>query len=770
MINNSKEIQIPVIPIYNLLILPHVKFYIRLDNTYKQKCEEFMRTTKNAWIFVTLGHPQTKKLIRVGTVCFISRVEYNEDHILLHALGMFRAKFHDSIKTDDVEPFNPTKIVFLLDEPLNPSVDELELINQNINKVKTKIMDWLMLISKDVPNVMDMVIKSQQAINTINDFYKLEKFLNEIFTYTSFASIKVLVLILATDNINKRMELMIRCLNEMCKNFKQQKIQNEGVAEMLNGLNPEQKNDYGRLNKRYEKIKDIIPENIRVAIEEDLAKLKIVQGASESSEKSNIISHLEFLLGLPWGKYTASPTDFNKVKEILDADHYGLTHIKERIMEFLAVKQLNPKSRSSVLCFIGPPGVGKTSLGQSIARALNKKFIRISLGGIYDESEIRGHRRTYIGALPGKILQEIKRCGSLNPVFMIDEVDKIGRSAVHGDPSSALLEVLDPEQNFAFTDNYVATGVDLSQVLFITTANTNNIQKPLLDRMEVIYLPGYTEFEKTQIAKQFLVSRQLKECGLIDKIDVAFADEIISLIIRDYTDEAGVRELERKIAKVFRKIAKDYLLLKSEVRAFSMTEEFVRGALGPKIFQKNRARKTPVGVATALAWTETGGTILFVEAVQFNSRQEKKLSQTGSLGDVFKESIKIALSLIRSKYHPSYIDIDDNVFHVHVPEGSIPKDGPSAGITIFTALYSLISKKEVKEYFAMSGEINLEGMILPVGGIREKVIAAERAGIKEVILPRANEGDIEDIPQEIKSKVIFHFVNSVDEVIKIAFK
>jgi len=478
-------------------------------------------------------------------------------------------------------------------------------------------------------------------------------------------------------------------------------------------------------------------------------------------------TYLDWLLDLPWNVSTEDNLDIEAAQKVLDEDHYNLDKVKTRILEYLAVRKLKADMKGPILCFVGPPGTGKTSLGKSIARALERKFYRMSLGGIRDEAEIRGHRRTYVGALPGRIIQGIRKTSSNNPVFMLDEVDKIGID-FRGDPASALLEVLDPEQNFTFSDHYLGVEFDLSKVMFITTANIlDTIPPALRDRMEVLDLPGYTWEEKLKIAKEFLVPRQLKEHGLTNA-NLIFQDDAIKKIIGEYTREAGLRNLEREIATVCRRVAKE--VAKGVTELVSVTPEMIHKFLGPfKFFSELAERTSEPGVATGLAWTQAGGDIIFVEATKMPGK--KTLSLTGHLGDVMKESAEAALSYVRSKSKELGITDDfyeKNDIHIHVPAGAIPKDGPSAGITMFTALVSVLTDRPVRNDVAMTGEITLSGLTLPVGGIKEKVLAAHRVGIKSIILPKRNEKDLEEIPKGIREMMDFHFVERMDEVIDIA--
>lgn len=494
---------------------------------------------------------------------------------------------------------------------------------------------------------------------------------------------------------------------------------------------------------------------------------KLLRINPQAAEYPVLMNYVEFMLDLPWGEYTEDDFDLNKAKAILDKDHYGLEKVKNRILEYLAVLKLKQSMRGPILCLYGPPGVGKTSLGRSIAKALNRKYVRMSLGGVHDEAEIRGHRKTYVGAMPGKILQLIKKAQSSNPVFILDEIDKV-RSDFRGDPSSALLEVLDPEQNNTFMDNYLEVEYDLSKVLFIATANTlDTIQPALRDRMEIIEITGYTAEEKVEIAMRHLVPKQLAEHGL-KSADLKFNRKIIRYIIDKYTRESGVRNLERKIASVIRHVARAVAM--NEPYTKEVNEELVRKALGIETFEEELYQGNEIaGVVTGLAWTQAGGEILFVESSL--SKGKGNLTISGQLGDVMKESAMAALSYLKS--NAERLDIDPRVFqqydlHIHVPAGAVPKDGPSAGITIFTSLASLYTQRKVKAKIAMTGEITLRGKVLPVGGIKEKILAAKRSGIREIILSERNRKDVEEIEKHYLKGLKFHYVDTVDEVLKIA--
>jgi len=502
-------------------------------------------------------------------------------------------------------------------------------------------------------------------------------------------------------------------------------------------------------------------------VKEELEKqiVRLSQMHPESAETAVVRNYLDWMFALPWNKSTVDNLNLKKAKIILDEDHYGLDKVKERIVEYLGVRKLSRKIKGPILCFVGPPGVGKTSLGRSIARALGRKFIRISLGGVRDEAEIRGHRRTYVGALPGKIIQGLRRCRSNNPVFMMDEVDKIGAD-FRGDPSSALLEVLDPEQNYSFQDHYLGVPFDLSKVMFITTANLlDPIQPAFRDRMEVLRLPGYTEEEKLQIALYHLVPKQIEENALNEKL-ISFTKGSIKKIISLFTREAGVRNLEREIASVCRKVARR--VAEGEKKLTRVTSQSIENYLGPpKVFRDQLLQKNRVGVTTGVAWTATGGEILFVETIKMKGKGN--LFLTGSLGDVMKESAQAGLSYARAHSRELGISsqtFSQNDFHIHIPEGATPKDGPSAGITIATSLISVCTDLKVRRDVAMTGEITLRGNILPVGGVKEKVLAAQRAGVKKMVLPLANKKDLIDLPRKVIRDMEFIFIEEINEIFK----
>jgi ATP-dependent Lon protease len=526
------------------------------------------------------------------------------------------------------------------------------------------------------------------------------------------------------------------------------------------GEKDSEQSDIGALRERIEKAD--LPEEVLKEAKRELSRLEKLPSAAPDYHV--IRTYLEYVLELPWKTGTEDSLDIARARQILDEDHFGLKEVKERILEHLAVLKLNPHAKAPILCFVGPPGVGKTSLGQSIARALNRKFERMSLGGLHDEAELRGHRRTYIGAMPGRLIQAMRRAGANNPVLMLDDIDKVGHD-FRGDPAAALLEVLDPEQNKSFRDNYLDLAFDLSKVLFVTTANAlDTIPRPLLDRMEILRLAGYSEEEKIEIAYKYLIPRQLKESGVTEE-QCQLPEETVKKIIRDYTREAGLRRLERAIGRVTRKVA--LRLAEGETGAVTVNPDDLPEMLGPEQFsQEQMRRELPPGVATGLAWTETGGDVLYIEATLLPDG--KGLTLTGQLGEVMQESAKAAQSYLWS--HAGDFGIESSAFrkagvHIHVPAGAIPKDGPSAGVTMATALASLYTKLPARNDTAMTGEITLTGLVLPIGGIKEKVLAARRAGINRIVLPRANKKDLRELPEAVRKETEFIFADRVEDVL-----
>ena len=656
----------------------------------------------------------------------IFRVEAEIDDFVVENPEEIRAKMR--IFRDYIEKFHkaitPTSILerFTTEDPLIPIGEMLLLLplttEERVNLLKLKTVDEL-----------------------------LERMIELIITELELNKIKL--------DIERRVRENIE------KNQKQFYLR-EKLKEIQKELG-EEKSDIAVIEEKIKKAK--LPKEVKKKALEEFARLKILPPMSP--EYGVIRTYLEWLLSLPWKKRSRDNLDIEHARKVLDADHYGLKEQKERILEYLSVFKLKKKTKGEVICFVGPPGSGKTSLAKSIAKALGRKFVRVSLGGLHDESEIRGHRKTYVGAMPGKIIQQIKKAGTKNPVFLLDEIDKVGKDW-RGDPYAALMEVLDPEQNSTFQDNYLEVEFDLSEVIFITTANTTyTIPKPLLDRMEVIRLKGYLDFEKLNIAKYHLIPRETREMGLLPEL-VEFEDDAILEIIRSYTREAGVRELERQIKRILRKVARRYV---ETGKGTKITKGNLREFLGiPKYRKKAAAEDLPVGVAYGLAWTEYGGEILSVESRKMKGKGNLEL--TGQLGEIMRESAKTALSYIRSNFekfgleHDFYEKID---LHIHVPEGAIPKDGPSAGVALLASMLSTLTGNKIKSSVAMTGEITLSGRVLPVGGLDEKCLAAKRGGIKEVIVPKENEREIEEMNEEIKKGLRFHLVENLDEFVELIF-
>lgn len=782
---------LPILPLRGLVVFPQTAVpltigqprSIRLVDEVSSSDQRFigLLTSKNP----ELDNPGPSDLYTIGTIGMVHRLFRAPDgsiRLLVH--GMARFRIEEFIQT---EPFLQASISLLPE--IAESGIEVEALARNARNQFEHIGDLLPSIPRELVGSISVLQDPLQTVYTIANFQRME--------------IDEAQQILEMDSLLEKLHRVVSILARESEVLELgQKIQNEAREEIEKG----QKDFFLReqLKAIHRELGDIDDQTIEV----DEFRKKISEaGLSPEAEKTAqreldrlatlplqsaeygvVRTYLDWLVSLPWNQSTPDNLDITHAREILEADHYGLPDIKKRILEFLSVRQLRSTRKTSqpeqpaddlirheregvILCFVGPPGVGKTSLGQSIARALGRKFIRISLGGTRDEAEIRGHRRTYIGAMPGRILQSLRRVESRNPVFMMDEIDKLGTD-FHGDPASALLEVLDPEQNIEFRDNYLEVAFDLSQVMFITTANSVElIPAPLLDRMEVIFLSGYTEGEKVQIAIRYLVPRQLRENGL-RPAEITFSPEALETIIRHYTRESGVRSLERQIGSIARKFAVS--ISENEVFDPVLKKEDVIRLLGREKFSdlEEITRRTSIpGVATGLAWTPFGGEVLFIEANQMPG--SKGFQVTGSVGGVMQESARAALSYIRA--HAAQLGIASDFYdtidiHLHVPAGAQRKDGPSAGITMITALVSLLTARPVKSNIGMTGEITLRGLVLPIGGVKEKVLAAHRAGLTTIILPRRNEPDLEDLPDEVKKDIEFKLVDTVDEVLEIAFE
>uniref|UniRef100_A0A7C3MQR6 Lon protease n=1 Tax=Dictyoglomus thermophilum TaxID=14 RepID=A0A7C3MQR6_DICTH len=709
--------------------------------------------------------PTPDDIHRIGTVGIIVRsLRFPDNTLRLFVQGLQRIRIIEFTQT---EPYFKAKVE-VIEEKVEKTV-EIEGLMRNLLNLFQKMASLIPQFPEElIINAMNIqepgkladfiafntnlnINEKQEILETIDIKERLQKV-----TYYLTRELEILEIANKIQNEVK---------NEIEKSQKEYFLrqQMKAIQKELGEIDPREM-EINELRQKLQEAK-LPPEAMKEA-ERELERLALMPPGS--AEYTVTRTYLDWLISLPWAKSTEDNLDIKRAEEILNEDHYDLEKVKERILEYLAVRKLKSDMKGPILCFVGPPGVGKTSLGKSIARALGRKFVRISLGGIRDEAEIRGHRRTYVGALPGRIIQGMRKAESNNPIFMLDEIDKLGAD-FRGDPAAALLEVLDPEQNNSFVDNYLGVPFDLSKVMFIATANVlYTIPPALLDRMEVLEIPGYTEYQKLGIAKGFLIPRQLKEHGL-ENYQIEFTDEAIKKIIREYTREAGVRNLEREIASIIRKIAKG-IAEGSITDKVIVDKEDIPKYLGPEKYTFGmKGEKDEVGVATGLAWTEAGGDILFVEALVVEGKGN--LILTGKLGEVMQESAKTALSYVRSKLkdlNVSYEILEKSDIHVHVPSGAIPKDGPSAGVTIATAIASALTKRPVKKDIGMTGEITLRGKVLPVGGIREKVLAAHRAGLTAVIMPKENQKDLEEIPEEVKNELTFYFVEHADEVLNLA--
>ncbi|BCO08005.1 Lon protease [Desulfolithobacter dissulfuricans] len=715
----------------------------------------------------TKDDPDPEDLYRVGMVSMIMRTLKLPDgrlKVLVQALS--KARIRDILQK---EPHYRVEIDLIEEPEVEEITVEIEALMRTVREQTEKIMSLRGILSSDLMMIINNIEEPGRLADLVGSNLRLK--------------IAESQQILETVDPVERLRLVADLLHkELEVSTVQAKIQSDAKEEMsrsqreyflreqLQALKRElgdedaYSQEIDELRKKIKKKK--MPKYAKKEAKKQLARLEMMH--PDASEATIIRTYLDWILDLPWSKSSRDRLDLKMAAKVLDEDHYGLDKVKERILEYLAVRKLNKATKGPILCFVGPPGVGKTSLGQAIAKAMNRKFYRLSLGGMRDEAEIRGHRRTYIGALPGRILQGLKNVGTNNPVFMMDEIDKIGAD-YRGDPSSALLEVLDPEQNSTFSDHYLNLPFDLSRVMFITTANmSDTIPGPLMDRMEVIRLSGYTLEEKMVIAKKYLLPRQIIENGIKPSY-IRLDDQTMELIISHYTHEAGVRGLERELGKICRKIARR--VAEGGKGPYKISKNTISKYLGPPKFLPEAELDTLAqpGLVVGLAWTEVGGELLHIETSIVPGKG--RLTLTGHLGDVMKESAQAALTYCRSRcadlgVKPEYFDKID--IHIHVPAGAIPKDGPSAGITMATALYSAIAGKSVKKGLAMTGEVTLRGRVLPIGGLKEKALAALRAGIKHVIIPEENQKDLVEIPQELRKKITFHPVKNMDQVIEIA--
>jgi len=762
---------LPVLPLPDIVVFPYmiVPLFVNRDRSAKAVDQSL---SENRMIMVVaqkdpnVDDPKAADLHQFGTVALIMRMlKLPDGRVRILVQGFARAKVE---YFDETQPYLAAKILPRTEPQVIPDSVELEALIRNVKAAVEKAVSLGKNLSQDLmaiasnldepgrladlvaSNLELKVDKAQQVLELVDPVERLRR-IHELLT-------KELEVLEVQSDINAQAR------GEIDRNQREFYLrqQMKAIQQEL-GEGNELQEEIDQYRKKIKKAK--MPPEVAEESERQVGRLERMH--PDAAETATLRNYLDWMIGLPWSKSTKDNLDLRKAQKILDEDHYGLEKIKERILEHLAVRKLKKDSRGPILCFVGPPGVGKTSLGKSIAKALGRKFVRMSLGGVHDEAEIRGHRRTYVGAMPGRVIQSIHQAGSNNPVFMMDEVDKIGAD-FRGDPSSAMLEVLDPEQNHAFRDNYLGVPFDLSNVMFVTTANMlDPIQPAFRDRMEIIQLSGYTEEEKLEIAKRHLIPKQVAEHGLTSR-QIEFTDDGVRAIINQYTQEAGLRNLEREIATACRKVARQVASGEKNIRKLH-TDNIGKFLGRPRIFPEELLKRDQVGVATGLAWTPVGGDILFVEATGMKGRG--LLTLTGQLGDVMKESAHAALSYARS--HAKEFGINEDFFgkhdiHVHVPEGSIPKDGPSAGVTMATAILSLLTGKPVRRKIAMTGEITLRGEVLPIGGIKEKVLAARRAKIDTVIMPSLNERDLEDINEAIRKDMHFIFVDDIRDVFKAA--
>ena len=765
---------LPVLPLKNLVVFPEHVSPIAVGRVKSMNAIN-KALSGDRYIITVLQleqeneDPSRDDLHDVGTLCKVARVDKRNGGAQVIAEAVARVQLGNSV---DEESF--LKVEY---QELPNLAKQAETLSAEATATHSASLE----LAKELANVINPE-KSEQIYRQFVGQYK-----NPVLQmYRLAASAQHLTFkqaqeILEIDDVDKLMETVLAVLkHEHSVTQIQREIQNQARE----GLEQQQREHMLRQQKRAieqalgeedgdDEIAEL-KEELRQANLPDAAQKEVDREIKRLSRMSPNAadfqvarSYLELVAELPWNIITEDNLDLKHAEGILNEDHFGLEEVKDRILESLAVLKLNPDAKASILCFVGPPGVGKTSLGQSIARAMGRKFERMSLGGLHDEAELRGHRRTYIGAMPGRILQAVRRCGVRNPVLMLDELDKIGAD-FRGDPSAALMEILDPSQNKEFRDNYLNLPFDLSKVLFITTANTlEGVSRPLLDRMEVLQLTGYSDLEKLEIARRYLIPRQTSNAGLKDE-SMNFTDEGLKHLVRRYTREAGVRSLERIIESIARKRAKNSLMLNSDKQPLDV--DTIVELLGPERFKEERNRKALTnGVATGLAWTETGGDVLYVEA-SLTSKDEK-VTITGHIGQVMQESAKAARSYIWAAAEDLHIDrnaIEESGVHIHVPAGAVPKDGPSAGITMATALASAYSEKMVRDDIAMTGELTLSGLVLPVGGIREKILAAHRSGIRHVILPKDNESELEKLPDAVREEMEISLVERLSDVVKIA--
>jgi ATP-dependent Lon protease len=763
--------KLPMMPIRDVVIFPYMMtpFVVGRESSVRA-LEEALAADKK--IFLATQHdagvdePKANEIYQVGTVVnIVQSLKLPDGNIKVLVEGIERGKI---LQVTETEGFMQATI--RLARYATETTPQIEAGMQRVTALFEQYVKLCQSLNYETMIAAVRMEDPAKLTDTIAANLQLsieeKQELLEIFDPAERLSRIGDVLDIEIEKLNVDRTIQSRVKRQMERAQKEYYL-NEKIKAIQKELGRGEKSEFDELKKKIEA--SGMPKEVRDKAIQELKKLEAMPPMSAESTVSR--NYLDWLLAVPWKKRSKEIRNISRAEKVLNEDHYGLEKIKERILEFLAVRQLVKNPKGSILCFVGPPGVGKTSLGMSIAKATGRKFVRMSLGGVRDEAEIRGHRRTYIGALPGQIIQMMKKAGTKNPVFMLDEVEKMSMD-FRGDPSAALLEVLDPEQNYMFVDHYLDVEYDLSQVFFIATANViHTIPPALLDRMEVLRLHGYTEQEKVEISKQFLVKKQMEQAGLTEK-NVKFTDEAITALIRSYTREAGVRNLEREIGNVCRKVARK-VVKEGENYSVAITGENVNDFLGVIKFRDTLAHeKSEIGLVTGLAWTEVGGSILSTEATVVEGKGGKPIL-TGKLGDVMQESAQAAITYVRSRWQRLGLSRDfyRNVdIHVHVPEGAIPKDGPSAGITIATAIASALSKIPVRRDLAMTGEITLRGKVLPIGGLKEKLLAAHRAGLFEVILPRDNEKDIAEVPENLRTEMKLHFADTMDQVLAIALE
>ena len=763
--------ELPVLPLRDIVIYPFmiVPLFVSRDRSIRAIDEALSQNRMIMLVSqkdVDKEEPSQEDLYKVGTVAVIMRMlKLPDGRIRILIQGLSRARVNSIVPGNDYVKATLTPIP----EPIAPTNSlEVEALVRNVRGSMERAANLGKNIS---PEVLAIIANLEDAgrladLSASNLELKVQDAQSVLDIFDP-----ILRLRRVNDLLSKEIDVLTvqQEINTQARADIDRSQREYFLRQQLKAIQSE----LGEGNELFEEIEQYRDKILKAkmpqtAEEEALRQLKKLERMHpDTAETATLRNWLDIMTDLPWSKSSKDNLNLKKAEKILDEDHYGLERVKERMVEALAVRKLKEKPKGSILCLVGPPGVGKTSLGRSIARALNRKFVRLSLGGLHDEAEIRGHRRTYVGAMPGRIVQAIQQAETNNPLIMLDEIDKVGAD-FRGDPSSALLEVLDPEQNSSFRDNYLGVTFDLSNVMFMTTANVlDTIQPALRDRMEIIFLSGYTEEEKLEIARRHLLPKQIEENGL-DKNDIKFERAALAKIISEYTQEAGLRQLEREIGKVCRKVARQKAELEEKFEPAKITAQNVKVFLrSPKIFPEEALKKDQIGIVTGLAWTAVGGDILFIEALK--TKGKGKLLLTGQLGEVMQESAQAAFSYAKARAEELKInqeDFENYDIHVHLPEGAIPKDGPSAGITLATAIVSVLSQRPVRKDIAMTGEITLRGNVLPVGGVKEKILAARRAKIKTVILPEPNKRDLEDLPQEVLEDLTFIFVENVREVFR----